>query len=253
MNTNPTDLFQLFTRLNWLLHRYHQRNHRHFGPMGDPHRGQGRILALLKLKPEISQKELSDILDMRSQSLGEMLGKLEKSGYITRTPSEADRRVMEIRLTEAGKSVSFQNDQHLDTETLFTSLNEDEQEKLGDYLTRVIQTLEELLGDSNAEFPFPDRPHFDPREFDPRSGMHGGHHGGNDFHGHGQRGMGRPGPDGRGMGRHGFDGRGYGGPGFDSRGMGRGYGRRADWPSQNDSDPGASPNDKNKPEGPEAD
>ena len=70
---------------------------------------------MLKLKPEISQKELSDLLDMRPQSLGELLGKLERNGYITRTPSERDQRVLIIRLTDAGKNYQPLNEQKSDT------------------------------------------------------------------------------------------------------------------------------------------
>ncbi|RAU92574.1 MarR family winged helix-turn-helix transcriptional regulator [Paenibacillus sp. YN15] len=243
MNTNSTDLFELFTRLNWLLHRYHQRNHRHFGPMGDPHRGQGRILALLKLKPEISQKELSEILDMRSQSLGEMLGKLEKSGYITRAPSEADRRVMEIKLTEAGKAASFQKDQHLDKEALFTGLSEEEQEKLGEYLSRVISTLEQLLGNSGSESDFPERPSFDPHSFGPHGGKHGHHRhfGGEEFGDHPRRGRGGFPFDGRGMGW----GRG--------KGMKWGPGRGEDPFSEAPQQPDSPPEPRNQPENPEQD
>ena len=73
------DLIEQFTRIEWLLHRYHQQNHTHHGPMADPRRGQGRVLAILKMKPEISQKELSFLLDMTPQSLGEFLSKLEKT------------------------------------------------------------------------------------------------------------------------------------------------------------------------------
>lgn len=174
MNSDSSDLFEQFTRLNWLLHRYHQQNHREFGPMGDTHRGQGRILALLKLKPEISQKELSSILDIRSQSLGELLSKLEKSGYIARTPSEADRRVMEIRLTEAGKEASTRSEQQLDTEALFQDLNEEEQAALSDYLNRIISTLEQLFGNSDSEYDFTNHPPFEGRGFGPHPGMRDG-------------------------------------------------------------------------------
>jgi DNA-binding MarR family transcriptional regulator len=171
MDQNTPDLFEQFTHLNWLLHRYHQQNHRDFGPMGDIHRGQGRILALLKLKPEISQRELSNILNIRSQSLGELLAKLEKNGYITRTPSETDRRVMEIRLTEAGEKVSIKNEQQLDTDALFSGLSEEEQDTLSDYLNRIIANLEESFGDDTPEN-FDDRPPFGGRGYGFHPGMH---------------------------------------------------------------------------------
>jgi DNA-binding MarR family transcriptional regulator len=175
MNTNDLDLSEQLVRLAWLLQRYQMQNHRHHGPMGDPHRGQGRVLALLKLKPEISQKELSNILDMRPQSLGELLVKLERSGYITRTPSEADRRGMDIRLTEAGEAASAQNEQQADTEALFGCLNEEEQAALSDYLGRIILTFEQQFGDGESERHFHGHPHFGGRGFGPHFNMEDGH------------------------------------------------------------------------------
>lgn len=59
---------------------------------------------MLKLKLEITQKELTYLLDMSKQALGELLSKLEKAGYITRKPSEEDRRMIIITLTEKGKA-----------------------------------------------------------------------------------------------------------------------------------------------------
>ncbi len=168
MNENNLDLIGQFTRIEWLLHRYHQQNHTHHGPMGDPRRGQGRVLAILKIQPEISQKDLSYLLDMRPQSLGELLSKLEKNGYITRTPSETDRRVMNIKLTQEGKETS---EQEFSFEKLFECLDEEEQNNLSSYLRRVIETLEAQFDDEQPE------QGFDPRERgdNPFDGHFGGH------------------------------------------------------------------------------
>lgn len=149
------DLTEQFTRIEWLLHRYHQQNHTHYGPMGDPRKGQGRVLAVLKLQPEISQKDLLYLLDMRPQSLGELLSKLEKNGYITRTLSETDRRVMNIKLTKEGTEAT---EQEFSFDKLFECLSEEEQKNLSIYLNRIIETIEAQLGD---EQPGPD---FDPRQ-----------------------------------------------------------------------------------------
>lgn len=154
MNNDAPDLFEQLARIGDLLRRYHHRNHRRHGPMGDPHRGQGRVLALLKMRPEISQKELSYLLDIRQQSLGELLAKLERNGYIERTVSETDRRVMNIRLTEEGAGAA---ERRLDARQLFRSLSREEQETLGDYLDRIIAELEQEL----ADFP-PDEPEHGP-------------------------------------------------------------------------------------------
>ncbi len=158
MYNDKKSLLSKFFRLQRLLGRYFHHRFRQHGPMANIHRGQGRILALLKLKPEISQKDLSKILDMRPQSLGELLEKLERNGYITRNPSEEDQRIMTVRLTEAGKELA-NSEERLDTDDLFSSLNSEEQAALKDYLDRIIATLEEKLSD-DIPGPRPKRPPF---------------------------------------------------------------------------------------------
>jgi DNA-binding MarR family transcriptional regulator len=142
--------FEQLARIQWLMHRYRLQKHRMFGPMGDPHRGQGRVLSLLKLQPEISQKDLGYLLDMRPQSLGELLTKLERAGYITRTPSEADRRVLNIQLTEEGRKAADAKAEP-DNDSIFDCLSPEEQANLGDYLDRIILALEQALDDPQQE------------------------------------------------------------------------------------------------------
>lgn len=145
------DLFELLSHLQWLLLHYHMHNRRQHGPMGDPHRGQGRVLKLLLMRPEISQKELTYLLDMRPQSLGELLTKLERGGYITREPSTEDRRVMNIKLTEKGKHEAENIEPKTGLDELFMCLTEEEQSVLSGYLSRVIGALEAQMED-NEEF-----------------------------------------------------------------------------------------------------
>lgn len=165
------ELFEQFARVEWLLHRFHQHNHRQHGPMGDPHRGQGRVLTILKMQPEISQKELTFLLDMRPQSLGELLTKLEKGGFITRTPSEADRRIMNIKLTEEGAKAASatEGDRPTGFDDLFDCLSDAEQTTLSELLTKIIESIEKQLGDDDAQSPFEwregGRPPFTPEQF----------------------------------------------------------------------------------------
>jgi DNA-binding MarR family transcriptional regulator len=150
MTYHRPDLYEQFVHMQWLLHRYQLQNYREFGPFADPHRGQGRVLALLKLNPEISQKDLSNILNIRSQSLGELLFKLERNGYITRTPSESDRRVIMIRLTSAGKAAANQSEPKSDGDRVFGCLSEDERAALSGYFSRIICSLEKQFADFDA-------------------------------------------------------------------------------------------------------
>ncbi len=147
MSKEEKDLMQRLARLSALLHHYQIHTLRSHGPFGNPHRGQGRVLSILKMQSEISQKQLGYLLDMRNQSLGELLNKLEKSAYITRTPSEDDRRTTNIRLTQAGAEAADAVTQSAgDSDELFASLSAEERATFVGYLDRVIAELEQHVG-----------------------------------------------------------------------------------------------------------
>jgi DNA-binding MarR family transcriptional regulator len=152
MNDRNSELMHNIVKLSKLLASHHFHKFRHFGPFANPTRGQGRVLSILKLQPEISQKELGYLLDMRNQSLGELLAKLERSGYITRTASEEDRRTADIKLTPEGlKAASESNPQENGIDPLLDCLNEEEKVNLDDYLQRIISKLEQTMDDEDAE------------------------------------------------------------------------------------------------------
>jgi len=154
MDENRESLLELFFRAELLLHRLEVIQFREFGPMGSPHRGQGRVLSILRLQPEISQKQLAYLLYMRNQSLGELLVKLEKAGLITRTPSEEDKRAMIIRLTEAGVAASQEIEEARNSSDMaFESLTEDERENLRESLKKIIDWLDTHL-ESEPQQPF---------------------------------------------------------------------------------------------------
>lgn len=148
--SQESNLIEKISHLYWLLHRQQRRaSHHGEGPMADTSSGQGRILAFLKIKDGISTKDLSYLLGIRVSSLNELLAKLEKGGYLYREPSEQDKRVMLIKLTEKGKS---EEKPPSDTPKVFDSLSEEEQASLNDYLDRIIQTMEENLAMNYSTF-----------------------------------------------------------------------------------------------------
>lgn len=65
---------------------------------------QRRILIILYEIGKISQRELTEQLNIRPGSASEVIGKLESAGLIQRTPSQTDRRTADIQLTPAGQS-----------------------------------------------------------------------------------------------------------------------------------------------------
>lgn len=157
MSENTKGLMEKFLQLHAMIARYVHHTRRENEPQADPHRGQGRVLRLLKMQQEISQKDLSYLLDIRPQSLGELLGKLERSELIIKTPSEEDRRIMMITLTEAGKAAAEQvTEQKLDMDNLFSCLSQEEQESLSVLLSRLCDHLSEQLGKEEPSF---DREH----------------------------------------------------------------------------------------------
>lgn len=136
-------LHEKFRLLEMMLFRYRQQ---HFGTFGNPMRGQGRILGILKLKNEISQKDLGYLLDIRNQSLSEIIAKLEKNGFITKTPSEEDRRTAIIRITDKGMAAAEEMDgRHSQLHDIFACLKEEEQKVFGEYLDRIITDLKTQL------------------------------------------------------------------------------------------------------------
>ncbi|MDR2380230.1 MAG: MarR family transcriptional regulator [Bifidobacteriaceae bacterium] len=92
--------------LQGLLRRHLWQHRRRREPWADPHQGQGRVLALLRLTPEITQKDLGFLLDVSKQSLGELLDKLQQRGFIEREPSKQDRRVTNVKLTDEGRAAA---------------------------------------------------------------------------------------------------------------------------------------------------
>ena len=91
-----------------LMHRYNMTWYgKNFGGL-DPWQGQGRILSALRQMHSIPQKELGYILDLRPQSLGELLQKLEASGYIIRYQSKEDKRALIVELTAKGETYQMQ-------------------------------------------------------------------------------------------------------------------------------------------------
>ncbi|MGN0055039.1 MAG: MarR family winged helix-turn-helix transcriptional regulator [Atopobiaceae bacterium] len=207
-------------RMSGLLHRYTKNQAEAHGRFGDPLRGQGRLLTLLKAKPETSQRELSFLLDMRQQSLSELLAKLEEKGFITREKSEEDGRVMMVKLTEAGANAAPDLEEMDPNEDVFACLTDEERQQFEASIVKVTKSLQQKLiqmgDDPNA------RPRRDERGGDRRGGFRGGRDDRDRGGFRGDRGGYRGGRDDRGGFRGGRDDRGGYRGGRDDRGGFRG-------------------------------
>ena len=123
----------LFHKMNFIHEAFEKRNKR--SSETSLSRGQGRILAMLQRKDGFSTKELSHILNIRVTSLNETLNKLEKNNYIMKVPSESDRRVLIIKLTDKGREFKPPVPGDID---IFDCLDEGEKENLNNYLERIM-------------------------------------------------------------------------------------------------------------------
>jgi DNA-binding MarR family transcriptional regulator len=112
-------------------------------PWQDPRQGQGRVLALLKLQPETTQKELTYLLGMSRQSLAELLAKLERQGLVEREPAADDKRVVVVRLTEAGAGAEQADERQASpANDLLDALDDDEVSRLSGYLARILERID---------------------------------------------------------------------------------------------------------------
>ncbi len=135
MDDMYTAIYEKLSTLQWLMKRRQMFSQAQSGPFADPTRGQGRILAMLKIQPEIKTRELAYLLGIRQQSLNELLNKLEKSGHVERKPSEKDKRVTVVHLTEKGKKIQQPETGY---QEIFGCLSLEELQQFGEYLDRII-------------------------------------------------------------------------------------------------------------------
>lgn len=107
--------------------------------------GSPALGALLRLAEDdgISQAELARRQRVEAPSMCRMVDRLEREGLVTRERDQDDRRVIRVRLTEAGRAAA---DAGRDTvkdleERAFSALSADERLVLADLLGRVLDDL----------------------------------------------------------------------------------------------------------------
>lgn len=133
-------LASLFHRAAKLMMRAHHRQ-------GHAEHAQMRVLAILKQNEPISQRELLDILNVRSASLSELLGKLEHRNLIRRNRDGQDKRSVIITLTEQGSAAAAaaESARRQSFDAIFATLSEDERTQFAGALRKIITSMEQHL------------------------------------------------------------------------------------------------------------
>lgn len=111
-------------KLGVLLHDIHRMSRFFFENRG----GQRRILHILAHEGDMTQRALTERLGIQPGSASELIGKLERAGFITRTESAEDRRTADVHLTESGMAQLEAGRQK--KPELFDAMSGDEKEQL---------------------------------------------------------------------------------------------------------------------------
>lgn len=102
---------------------------------------QFRALVLTALTPGVSSAEIARHSGLTAQSMGAAVNGLIERGLVERSPHPANRRILELRLTEAGRVLTAEAQALVDSvqQELFRVVSADEQESLRELLRRLIE------------------------------------------------------------------------------------------------------------------
>lgn len=119
-----------------------------------PHRGQNRVLHIIANNDGLSQKELAELLDIRSASISELLNKLERSNLIVREKDETDKRFMHVFLSAEGRELVNDSQEQDDfAEMIFGGLSDEEKRTLYAILKKLCAAFEvqQLLEEEDSD------------------------------------------------------------------------------------------------------
>lgn len=146
------DIVKKYMRLNALMMQFLRENKGFGQGFRDPSRGQGKILAILRNHPLISQKELVEQLEMQPQSASELIKKLERQNLLVRYRSETDKRSMILELTSKGRVVA--NEVNDFQPVAMDSLTSEEKTQFDAIMTKLIAELEGKVKRKVPQRPF---------------------------------------------------------------------------------------------------
>ncbi len=107
---------------------------------------QFRALRTLLHEPELPAGRLAEAADVQPGSMTQMLDGLERDGMVVRERSEADRRVVTVRLTPAGREHVLAKSRHIAGrwEEALGALDPEELRAGTDVLRRIAAFLDEV-------------------------------------------------------------------------------------------------------------
>jgi len=126
-----------------------------------PDRGQfpfppavGRLLTCVAANPNVSSRELCEMMDIRPSSLSELLARSEEEGWIARAVDEEDRRVQRVTLAAKGQAAVHEMEaaRQADLDRKTGCLTEEEKAQFCALCNRLSEHLEKLALDLPESF-----------------------------------------------------------------------------------------------------
>ena len=107
-----------------------------------------RVLIVLNKTGLITQKDLTERLEIQPASVSDVLAKMESAGWITRVPNREDQRTMNVALTADGVAqANIAEEKRLQRHReMFSCLSPDEKDAL-------LSLLEKINADWEARYP----------------------------------------------------------------------------------------------------
>ncbi|WP_108810698.1 MarR family transcriptional regulator [Sphingorhabdus sp. Alg231-15] len=135
---------RLYWRLQLAAHFLQKRADRELKRKANITTAQTGVLAVIANGSEVTQKDIATALGLNESAVTAMVRRLIALDYVTRQRSEVDQRSRLLTLTDLGKEVQQNvrppfkkiNDKIEDV------LDDDEIDKLADYLTRLTRSFE---------------------------------------------------------------------------------------------------------------
>lgn len=129
------EIVELFFDVSRLNHQYSKMQPQNT----DPFHGQHRCLSVLDTAGIVNQKNLAQALSIRPASVSEILTRMEQKGWILRRPSDKDKRVTLVSLTEEGRTQADQlrKDRARYHSNMLSGLTTDEKEQFSAALQKI--------------------------------------------------------------------------------------------------------------------
>ena len=105
--------------------------------------GQPKILRGLTVHGPCSQRELADICDVDPSAVCRLLDGMERGGFLTRSPSQTDRRAGLVALTDKGREAftAWENQCRALENQMLRDFTAEEREELAAYLERAYRNV----------------------------------------------------------------------------------------------------------------